>query len=95
MLECDVFFALKRLEAEGKPFDLIFMDPPYNKDLEKKVLEVLTNSCLADENTMIIAEASAQTSFSYVEALGFYIQKEKNYGSNKHIFIKKKESRME
>ena len=91
LLESDVFFALKRLEAEGKPFDLIFMDPPYNKELEKRVLETLANSCLADEDTMIIVEASAQTSFSYVEALGFYIQKEKSYGSNKHIFIKKHE----
>ena len=91
LIESDVFFALKRLDAEGKPFDLIFMDPPYNRDLEKRVLEFLASSCLVDENTVMIAEASAQTSFSYVEALGFYIQKEKNYGSNKHIFIKKKE----
>ena len=95
LLESDVFFALKRLETEGKSFDLIFMDPPYNKELEKKVLEVLANSCLADEDTIIIVEASTQTTFSYVEALGFYIQKEKNYGSNKHIFIKKKENGME
>ena len=32
----DVFRALGRLEGEG-PFDVIFMDPPYRKDLEKEV----------------------------------------------------------
>ena len=37
----DVMNALYRLEGE-KIFDIIFMDPPYNRELERKVLEYLS-----------------------------------------------------
>ena len=37
VLAMDVMGALKRLEADGKAFDLIFMDPPYDQQLERAV----------------------------------------------------------
>lgn len=33
LLQTDVLFALDRLAAEGKKFDIIFMDPPYEAGL--------------------------------------------------------------
>lgn len=60
--KCDVLTALHRLEGQ-KPFDIIFMDPPYNQELEKQVLEYLQNSSLADEYTVIVVEASMETDF--------------------------------
>ena len=41
------------------------------------------------ENTVIIAEASLGTDFSYAGELGFSLIKEKRYRTNKHIFMKK------
>ena len=41
----DVMTALYKLEGE-KQFDYIFMDPPYDRELEKKVLEYLSDSSL-------------------------------------------------
>ncbi len=70
-------------------FDVIFMDPPYNHDLEHKVLEALSDSDLVDENTLIIVEASEHTDFSYLGDLGYEIQKDKRYGSNRHVFVSK------
>ena len=72
------------------PFDIIFMDPPYGQLLEKSVLEYLSQSCLADEYTIIVVEADLHTSLDYLEDLSFHIYKEKIYKTNKHVFIERK-----
>ena len=68
-------------------FDFIFMDPPYEQNLEKKVLEYLANSSIINSETLIIIEAGQETSFDYLEELGFYMVKEKKYKSNRHVFL--------
>lgn len=92
LLSMDVFAAIPKLESEGKAFDIIFMDPPYDNELEKKVLQQLSGSCLVNEDTIIVAEASIQTDFSYVEELGFEVYREKNYKNNRHVFIQTQEN---
>lgn len=84
----DVFSVLNRLNGH-EAFDIIFMDPPYNKLIEKQVLETLSKLESVSEDTLIIVEASLETDFDYVGDLGFTITKEKIYKTNKHIFIKK------
>ena len=86
--KCDVLTALHRMEGQ-KPFDIIFMDPPYNQDLEKQVLEYLGNSTLADEYTVIVVEASLETDFSYLEEIGFHAYKYKQYKTNQHVFMQR------
>lgn len=70
-------------------FDFVFMDPPYNKDLEKQVLMELADSTLINSDTVIIIEASLETDFSYLNSLGYEMIKEKCYKTNKHIFVKR------
>ena len=89
VLNCDVIAGLKKLEGRNPRFDIIFMDPPYDKELEREVLEYLKSSSLLKEDTLMITEASLQTDLSYVNELGFTILKEKCYKTNKHIFIQK------
>ena len=84
-----VMSALRKLESE-QPFDLIFMDPPYNKNLEEQVLDYLKDSALANEDTLVIVEASLNTSFAYAEEMGFEVIKRKKYKTNEHVFLKKK-----
>lgn len=84
----DVFSALNRLDNH-EVFDIVFMDPPYNKSIEKQVLEQLINKPYIDEDTTIIVEASLETDFSYVSELGYEITKEKLYKTNKHLFLKR------
>ena len=88
LLNMDVLQALRSLEGKGV-FDIIFMDPPYRQSLEREVLEALADSSLADEQTLIIAEASLDTEFDYLEALGYSMEKYKKYKTNAHIFIRK------
>ncbi|MBQ0058484.1 MAG: 16S rRNA (guanine(966)-N(2))-methyltransferase RsmD [Lachnospiraceae bacterium] len=88
LIKSDAVSAVKRLEG-GKPFDIIFMDPPYDKSLEKDVLEALSGSSLVHEDTIIIVEASLKTSFDYIEELGYTVFKDKKYKNNRHLFLKK------
>lgn len=88
VLCCDVLQALKKLETEKKKFEFVFLDPPYNKELEKNVLIFLSKSDLINESSTIIVEASMDTEFDYVDKLGFEMIRDKRYKTNKHIFLK-------
>ena len=83
----DVFAAIDTLHRENKPFDYIFMDPPYNMELERRVLEKLKGTSLVDEYTTIIVEASTETGFGYLEEMGYKVIKRKEYKTNVHMFI--------
>lgn len=89
VLQMDVLMALSRLENAGKEFDYIFMDPPYNQEFERSVLQYLSDSKLLSDDGIIIVEASLETDTSYIENLAFHVIKEKVYKTNKHIFIEK------
>ena len=89
--KCDVLTALHRMEGQ-KPFDVIFMDPPYDQGLERQVVEYLTRSSLADEYTVIVIEASLETDFSWLEAAGFHAYKYKKYKTNQHVFIQRNDA---
>lgn len=89
VMECNVITAISTLESRKKCFDIVFMDPPYNNELERETLERLVHSTIIDENTLIIVEASLDTDFSYLKDMGYEIIREKLYKTNKHAFIQR------
>ena len=89
ILPLDYQLALERLNKDGKQFDIIFVDPPYDKLIESQVLEFLSKSNIVHENTLIIVEARVGTQFDYVEKYGFHITHIKDYKTNIHVFLKK------
>lgn len=89
VMACDVLSGLKRLEGKDEVFDLVFMDPPYNQELERMVLEYLAHSGLIGEDTLVIAETSKETKIDYLEDLGYILEKVKGYKTNQHLFIRK------
>lgn len=82
--------AIRMLEIKGKVFDIVFMDPPYNRLLEKDVLLTLQNSNIIYCDSIIVVEASLKTDFSYLEDTRFRIFKKKEYKSNQHVFLELK-----
>ncbi|MDD2957913.1 MAG: 16S rRNA (guanine(966)-N(2))-methyltransferase RsmD [Lachnospiraceae bacterium] len=84
----DVLSALNRLNGQ-EPFHIIFMDPPYGHLWEKRVLEVLADSSIVDEDTLLIAEASLDTDFSYLDELGYEVRRRKEYKTNTHMFLRR------
>ena len=89
VLNSDVVSGLKMLEKNGKKFDLIFMDPPYDREFEKHVMDSLKDSSLIDEDTLVIIEASLGTDFSWAAPMGYEIVRTKEYKTNKHVFLMK------
>lgn len=89
ILAKDVMAAISWLEDRGVTFNIIFMDPPFDKELEKDVLYRLEESSICTEETLVVVEASLETDFSYAESAGFTILKEKCYKNNKHVFLER------
>ena len=83
----DAISTIKTLETAGRVFQVIFMDPPYNCDHEKVILQMLEHSKIIDEDTIIVVEASLATKFDYLEKSRFRVFREKEYKTNKHVFI--------
>jgi 16S rRNA (guanine966-N2)-methyltransferase len=86
----DAARAVVGLKAQGKKFDIIFMDPPYEHEIEKEVLYAMKDSLL-NEDGLIIVEAAADTDFGYLGEIGLTAVRVKEYGSNKHVFIERME----
>ena len=85
----DVLTALRQLEGQ-MTFDCIFIDPPYEKGIEKEVLSYLKNSTLLAVSGWVVIEASNDTEFDYLEELEYSLIKEKRYKTNRHLFIERK-----
>lgn len=87
VMNCDALSALNRLEGKDYRFDYIFMDPPYDQGLERRMLEYLAHSTMIDKQSTVIIEASLSTSFDYLESIGFVLEKNKKYKTNRHVFV--------
>lgn len=89
VLKQDVFSGLSGIGE--KNVDVIFMDPPYDSGYEKNVLTALRSMSYVTEDTLIVTEAALDTDFSWLETMGYRLEKEKKYKTNKHMFIRKSE----
>ncbi|MCR4739966.1 MAG: 16S rRNA (guanine(966)-N(2))-methyltransferase RsmD [Lachnospiraceae bacterium] len=88
VMPMDVLSAIRILDGT-KAFDIIFMDPPYNKGYEERVLGMLNDSGLLNPECIIICESSKETDYGFVSDLNFEIFKVKEYKNNKHVFMRK------
>jgi len=83
----DAVSSIDRLERNGVQFDVVFMDPPYGRLLEQRVLMRLANSSVIDSDTTLIIESDLNTDYEYADKLGFEVYKVKKYKTNKHTFL--------
>lgn len=67
--------------------DIVFMDPPYDKGLEQELLSRIKDMPYIDEDTLFVVEAKLDTSFDYLDEMGYTVYKEKRYKTNKHMFL--------
>ena len=82
--------ALNRLGRQNRRFDLVFMDPPYNCDLEKRVIFHPSFSQIVADEGLVVVEAALETDFSWTKGSAFEITRTKIYKTNKHVFLRKK-----
>ena len=83
----DYMSALIRMQTEHRKFDIVFMDPPYERGFEKEALRFLASSGLLADDAKVIVEASMKTSIDEIEGLGFSVERIKEYKTNQHWFL--------
>ena len=76
IVRADVISYLRRLDRIDA--DIIFIDPPYGKGLEKEAIEILDTKSFKSDDVIIIVEAKLDEDMSFVEDTGFVIYKTKN-----------------
>jgi 16S rRNA (guanine966-N2)-methyltransferase len=84
VLRADLSRGLGPLEANG-PFDLIFMDPPYARDVLPLVLSRLKQSGLAAAGGVAVLEHGG--GLSQIEATGWQLLDERRYGRARVCFL--------
>lgn len=86
----DALSAMRSMEGKYQ-FDIIFIDPPYNQQMERDVLAYLSSSSLMKEDSLIIVEAALGADLNYVgtEIDGLTVERVKTYKTNEHVFIRK------
>ena len=80
--------AINALMRKDYHFGLVFMDPPYGKELAEKALLRLKDKSFVNENTLFVIEAGLYEDFSMMEEEGYTILREKSYKTNKHVFLR-------
>ena len=96
--EADILLSDALSYVRGLPvvdFDVIYIDPPYNHDLEKEVLLALDRKRFKNPEARIVVEAALDQDMSYVNDTKFAIEKVKAYKTNKHVFLRLKEAEQE
>lgn len=85
----DAINTLKSFINEGKVFDVIFLDPPYNTNEIDKSLTIINDSTnLLSDNGLIVCETELNIDYSKYQNLIVY--KCKKYGSKTVNILKRK-----
>ena len=79
--------AIGQLEREGREFDIVFMDPPYDKGLIEGTISGLLNSSVLTKDGLVIAET--ETGLPLPQADGFTLERQRDYGRTRFLFYRK------
>jgi len=78
-LRSSAYMALSRLEKDGERFDLIFVDPPYHKDMARKCLLYLDYYDILSQLGLVVVEHFKADSLE-AELDTLIPEKERGYG---------------
>ena len=81
VVNMDVRYAVPMLYRQGKVFDVIFADPPYDMGYVASTFELLTKSPLCDTHTILVLEHSKREGLEHPWD-GAYEVKVRKYGDS-------------
>ena len=80
--------AIIALQRQGRKFDIIFLDPPYYKDMAKKTLQTLSAYDILAPNGLVVVQHFKKENLP--ETLGVFILFKQNiYGESMLTFYRK------
>jgi 16S rRNA (guanine966-N2)-methyltransferase len=77
--------AVDRFGRKGEKFDLIFVDPPYQKDLVTPSLTKLSAASIASENAIIVVEHHPKETIGEID--GLRLTDSRKYGQTLITFL--------
>lgn len=77
-------------KLQGRQFDIIFLDPPYETDYIEKAINKILECNLLSENGLIVAETDNQDKIKKIENLDITIKDIRRYGRVILIFLNRK-----
>ncbi|MDF2988158.1 MAG: methyltransferase [Eubacterium sp.] len=80
---------LKKLSQQGKKFDIIFLDPPYKKEIVPNILHALMENGVLEDKFIVIAETDIDDELPE-ESGCMVVSKKQIYGKTKLTFYKRK-----
>jgi 16S rRNA (guanine966-N2)-methyltransferase len=84
----DIEFGLRELFRKKYEFDVIFADPPYNRDLVETTLKYLSKYRILGKDGIIVIQHSTREKFSKSEDDNIYQTDQRKYGDNALTFLK-------
>jgi 16S rRNA (guanine966-N2)-methyltransferase len=84
----DIEFGLRDLFRNKYEFDIIFADPPYNRDLVGATLKYLSKHHVLRKDGIIVIQHSIKEKFSDPDHDNFYQTDQRKYGDNALTFFK-------
>ena len=77
--------AIRQMAAQGRQFDIIFMDPPYRKGWEEKIVSLISEYRLLKPDGYLIVESSSETQ---IHSESMELIKEKVYKTTRFSFFR-------
>ena len=90
VLKHDAEAAVDLLYKQGQRFDLVFVDPPYNKGWVQKILVKLEKTPILAESGWLVAEHSMHDDIAIAVSDGYEIFRRQQYGETVLTFIRRK-----
>jgi 16S rRNA (guanine966-N2)-methyltransferase len=84
----DIEFGLRDLFRKKYEFDIIFVDPPYNRELVGTTLKLLSKHNVLRKNGIIVIQHSIKEKFGKPEDDNIYQTDQRKYGDNALTFLK-------
>ncbi len=92
MLKHDAEAAVELMYRQGQRFDLVFVDPPYNKGWVQKILKKMGKCPLLSGDGWLVAEHSMHDGIAEAVPEGYEIFRSQQYGETVLTFIRQKGS---
>ncbi len=90
LLKQDIVVALGNVRESH--VDIVYIDPPYQGGLYERTLSALARMPYVDEDTLVLCEAAIKEDLSFLEDIGWTCVREKDYKTNKHLFLRRSQA---
>lgn len=88
IIDKDIEFGLHDLFRKKCGFDIIFADPPYNRDLTGVTLKALSKHNVLNKDGILVIQHSIKENFSEPGNDTIYQKDQRKYGENALTFLK-------